>query len=102
MEVKERSLKIYEQVNGKRPFEEWLNDLKDGMYRARIRSRLDKVATGNFGDFKSVGDGVSELRFTFGPGVRVYYALKGEAIVVLLIGGDKSNQDKDIEKAKEF
>jgi putative addiction module killer protein len=102
MEVKERSIKTYEQADGKKPFEEWLNDLKDGLSRARIRSRLDKVATGNFGDFRSVGDGVSELRFTFGPGFRVYYALKDEVIVVLLIGGDKSSQEKDIEKAKEL
>jgi putative addiction module killer protein len=60
------------------------------------------VETGNFGDFRSVGDGVSELRFTFGAGFRVYYGLKGETIVILLIGGDKSGQEKDIEKAKEF
>jgi putative addiction module killer protein len=72
------------------------------MSRARIRSRIDKVETGNFGDFRSVGNGVSELRFTFGAGFRVYYGLKGETIVILLIGGDKSSQEKDIEKAKEF
>lgn len=102
MEVKERDIEIYEQADGKRPFEDWLNNLRDGMTRNRIRSRLDKVATGNFGDFKQVGEGVSELRFTFGPGYRVYYALDGEKIVLLLIGGDKASQEKDIEKAKEF
>lgn len=102
MEIKERTIEIYEQVDGKKPYEEWLNDLKDGMSRARIRARIDKVATGNFGDHKPVGDSVSELRFTFGPGFRVYYALKNETIVLLLIGGDKSSQEKDIEKAKEF
>jgi putative addiction module killer protein/probable addiction module antidote protein len=99
VEVNERSLKTYEQANGKRPFEEWLNNLKDGISRARIRSRLDMVAIGNFGNFRSVGEGVSELRFTFGPGFRVYYAQKDEVIVILLIGGDKSSQEKDIEKA---
>jgi putative addiction module killer protein len=102
MEAKKRTIEIYEQVDGKRPFETWLSDLKDPMSRARIRSRIDKVETGNFGDFRSVGDGVSELRFTFGAGFRVYYGLKGETIVILLIGGDKSSQEKDIEKAKEF
>ena len=102
MEAKERTIQIYEQADGKRPYETWLHDLKDAMFRARIRSRIDKVATGNFGDFRSVGDGVSELRFTFGAGFRVYYALNGETMVILLIGGDKSSQDKDIEKAKRF
>ena len=102
MEVKERKIEIYEQANGKRPYEEWLSDLKDGMSRARIRARIDKVAIGNFGDFKPIGDGVSELRFTFGPGFRVYYAQKDEMIVLLLFGGDKSSQEKDIEKAKEY
>jgi putative addiction module killer protein len=102
MEVKQRTIEIYEQVDGKQPYESWLSELKDPMSRARIRSRIDKVETGNFGDFRSVGDGVSELRFTFGAGFRIYYGLKGETIVILLIGGDKSSQEKDIEKAKEF
>lgn len=102
MEVKERDIEIYKQTDGKKPYEEWLNGLKDGMSRARIRARIDKVALGNFGDFKPVGDGVSELRFTFGPGYRVYYGLDGEKIVLLLFGGDKSTQEKDIEKAKEY
>lgn len=102
MEVKERDIEIYKQADGKKPYEEWLGGIKDGTSRARIRARIDKVATGNFGDFKSVGDGVSELRFTFGPGYRVYYGLDGEKIVLLLFGGDKSTQDKDIEKAKEY
>ncbi len=79
-----------------------LNGLKDRMSRARIRARIDKVALGNFGDYKSVGDGVNELRFTFGPGYRVYYGLDGEKIILLLFGGEKSTQEKDIKKAKEY
>lgn len=102
MEAIKRKIEIYEQIDGKKPFESWINNLKDAMSRARIRARIDKVETGNFGDFRSVGDGVSELRFTFGSGFRVYYALKSETVVILLIGGDKSSQEKDIERAKEF
>lgn len=100
MAVSPRKIIIYERIDGKRPFEEWLKNLKDGLSRARIRARIDKVAFGNFGDFKAIGDGISELRYTFGPGFRVYYALKDETIVLLLIGGDKSSQENDIEKAK--
>ena len=102
MEAKERTIEIYEQADGKRPYEIWLNNLKDAVSRARIRARIDKVETGNFGDFRSVGDGVSELKFTFGAGFRVYYALNDETMVLLLIGGDKSSQEKDIVRAKEF
>jgi putative addiction module killer protein len=97
-----RALKIYETDSGKRPFDEWLDDLKDPMTRARVRARLDRVATGNFGDAKSVGDGVFELRFTVGAGIRVYYGQDGDTLVVLLLGGDKSSQDKDIVRAKQF
>jgi putative addiction module killer protein len=94
-------LKIYETESGKRPFDEWLDDLKDPMTRARVITRLDRVVTGNFGDTKTVGDGVFELRFTFGSAFRVYYGLDGDALVVLLLGGDKSSQERDIVKAKE-
>ncbi len=102
MDISPRKIRIYERTDGKRPFEEWLQNLKDGMSRARIRARIDKVAFGNFGDFKVIGDGINELRYTFGPGFRVYYALKDETVVLLLIGGDKSSQEKDIEKAKMY
>jgi putative addiction module killer protein len=80
-------------------FVEWLMQLGDVQGRARIAKRLDRVADGNFGDTKSVGDGVSELRFTFGPGYRVYYTVRGQVIVILLCGGDKSSQQRDIERA---
>lgn len=68
--------------------------------RVRIAKRIDRISEGNFGDFKSVGDGVSELRFTFGPGYRVYYMQRGNIVVILLCGGDKDSQGKDIERAK--
>lgn len=90
------------QASGKKPFEEWLENLKDSISRARIRARIDQVAIGNFGDSKTVGNGVSELRFSFGPGFRIYYAIDGEALVLLLAGGDKSSQEDDITRAKKY
>ncbi len=77
----------------------WLTELRDVQARARIAKRLDRIADGNFGDAKSVGDGVSELRFTFGPGYRVFYTMRGEIVVILLCGGDKGSQSRDIERA---
>lgn len=98
----QKILRIYETESGKRPFEEWLNDLRDPMTRARILTRLDRVAIGDFGDIKPVGEGVFELRFSFSAGFRVYYGLDGETLVVLLLAGDKSSQEKDIANAKEY
>ena len=80
-------------------FVDWLTELDDVQARARIARRLDRLADGNFGDAKSVGDGVSELRFTFGPGYRVYYTMRGRTVVILLCGGDKHMQRRDIERA---
>lgn len=68
----------------------------------RIRARLDRVELGNFGMAKPVGDGVSELKVDHGPGYRAYYAMNGKTVVLLLIGGDKSTQQKDIETAKAY
>ncbi len=86
--------------SGGRPiFFDWLTGLKDVQGRARIAKRLDRLADGNFGDAKPVGGGVSELRFTFGPGYRVYYVQRGQLIIVLLCGGDKQSQQRDIERA---
>ena len=80
-------------------FIDWLTGLGDVQARARIAKRLDRIAGGNFGDAKSVGDGVSELRFTFGPGYRVYFTMRGQIVVILLCGGDKGSQRRDIERA---
>ena len=81
-------------------FIEWLTGLRDIQARARIAKRIDRIAQGNFGDAKSVGDGVSELRFDFGPGYRIYYARRGDVVLILLCGGDKDSQARDIERAK--
>lgn len=84
---------------GDSPFKNWLTTIKDQKIRQRILTRLDRLELGNFGDCKSVGKGVFELRLDFGPGYRIYFAQKGKTIVILILGGDKSSQKKDIEKA---
>lgn len=81
-------------------FIEWLTGLRDIQARARIAKRIDRITQGNFGDAKPVGDGVGELRFDFGPGYRIYYARRGNVVVILLCGGDKDSQARDIERAK--
>ena len=70
--------------------------------RAKILTRLDRLRFGNFGDCKTISDGIAELRIHYGPGIRVYYSKIGSKIVLLLCGGDKSTQRKDINKAKEY
>ena len=87
---------------GRVPFEEWLNDLHDKKAVARILARLARVRQGNLGDCKAVGEGVSELRVDYGPAYRVYFGQKGRTLVVLLCGGDKRTQDRDIRLAKQY
>jgi len=91
----------YLDSGGSNPFREWLESLKDREARARIRVRINRIRLGNFGDSKSVGGGVSELRITYGPGYRVYFGRQGDTIVVLLCGGDKRTQSRDIDVAKD-
>ena len=86
--------------SGTIPFEEWMTGLKDPVTRHRIQTRLDRVEKGNFGDHRPVGEGVWELRFDFGSGHRIYFVEEGDVIVILLCGGDKSSQVKDIKTAK--
>jgi putative addiction module killer protein len=81
-------------------FRSWLDDLRDRRAAARIAARIDRLKLGNPGDVKSVGGGVSELRIDYGPGYRLYFRRVGQEIVLLLCGGDKSTQDRDIERAK--
>lgn len=87
---------------GRIPFRQWIHALRDILARAKIRVRLNRVRLGNFGDAKAVGDGVSELRIAHGPGYRVYFARTGNTIVLLLCGGDKSTQKRDINRAKDY
>jgi putative addiction module killer protein len=83
-------------------FDAWLKALRDPIGKARIASRIRSAEQGNFGDCESVGDGVSEMRIHCGPGYRVYYSRKGEVVYLLLCGGDKSSQTRDIKLAKEI
>ncbi len=80
-------------------FVAWLSGLKDGMTRLRLARRLEKVQRGNLGDVKQIGEGVWEMREFFGPGWRMYYVQRGEVLIVMLGGGDKSTQATDIAKA---
>jgi len=80
-------------------YAKWLDDLLDVGGRARILARVERLATGNPGDVKPVGEGVSELRIDYGPGYRVYYKQYGRGLVILLAGGDKSTQARDIKTA---
>jgi putative addiction module killer protein len=84
------------------PFSEWLSSLKDGRAVGIVRARLNRIRLGNFGDCKSVGCDVDELRIDFGPGYRVYYGRAGSLVVVLLCGGTKRTQARDIVTAQAY
>jgi putative addiction module killer protein len=98
----EWEIKKLELSGGLVPFDEWFDSLRDKRMQAAVDARLARVRAGNFGDRKSVGGGVFELRIAFGPGLRVYYGLHGEQIVILLGGGDKGSQSRDIRRAQEL
>jgi putative addiction module killer protein len=95
-------LRYYQTRDGKRPFMRWLEDLRDMQARTRITARLARIAVGGVGDAKPVGEGVMELKIDWGPGYRVYFARVGKVIALLLCGGDKRTQQKDIDRAKEY
>ncbi len=84
------------------PAKQWLEKLKDRVAQAAIYVRIARAESGNFGEHKSVGEGVMEMRIPVGPGYRLYYAFDGQEVILLLVGGDKSTQSKDIRRAKEF
>ena len=83
-------------------FENWLDRLKDDLAASAIAKRLTRVQLGNFGDAKTVGEGVRELRVHYGPGYRIYFQIRQQEIVLLLCGGDKSSQARDIAQAKQL
>jgi putative addiction module killer protein len=94
-------VRIYAQPDGSEPYTRWEAELKDRQARARIRARIGRLRLGNFGDAKRVGE-VFELRVHAGPGYRIYYGRDGNAVVVLLCGGDKGSQARDIERAEGY
>ena len=95
-------LQNYLTEHGEDPYSAWLTALTDRHARARIAVRIGRMASGNLGDIKSVGEGVWEVRIDWGPGYRVYYALAGKRLILLLCGGDKRKQQADIETAQQY
>lgn len=96
----EKQIFVIEEIGRSSAFLKWYFDLGDFETRARVRARLVRMQSGNLGDCSSVGSGVYELRMFFGPGYRVYFVLRGEAVIILLCGGDKSTQKRDIKQAQ--
>jgi putative addiction module killer protein len=102
MEHVEREIRLYRTREGKVPFSEWFEAINDPRTRYKIDARLTRIRLGNLGDCQAVGSGVSELRLDYGPGFRIYFGQEGQEIIVLLCGGDKSTQKKDIKKAQVY
>lgn len=93
---------IYQTKNGKEPFYQWLNSVKDITNKLRIRNRVLKLITGYLGDCKKLRGGICELRLHFGSGYRIYFAELDKIVILLITGGNKKTQSKDIVKAKQY
>jgi putative addiction module killer protein len=102
MEAQPREIQRYVTQFGKVPFDDWFYGLRNAKAKTIINKRLDRVRTGNLGDYRSVGEGVCELRIDYGSGYRVYFGQVGSTIVLLLCGGDKSTQEEDISIAIKY
>jgi putative addiction module killer protein len=102
MKAQPREIRRYLTVDGRVPFAEWLDSLRDARAVSKINIRIKRVSLGNLGDCEPIGEGVYELRINYGPGYRIYFGQIGTTIVLLLCGGDKSTQTQDIRKAKEY
>ena len=94
--------KFYKTEQGETPFTQYLSKLRDMRAALKIATRINRAQTGNFGDHKSVGDGLWEMRIDYGPGYRVYYCFEGDRLVLLLCAGDKRTQPRDIETAGKY
>lgn len=101
-ETHPREIRVYQTSSGREPFNEWLSSIRDIETQARIRARLERVEDGNLGDCQSVGEGVFELRIHSGAGYRIYFGQIGNRLILLLCGGDKSSQRRDVEQAKTY
>ena len=101
-ETKPKKIQLYKTISGDIPYLNWFDNIKDSKIRHRIRARLDRVTLGNLGDYKTLSDGILELRFKFGSGYRIYFAEQNDHLILLLCGGDKGSQEKDIDTAKQY
>ncbi len=97
-----KQVEVYETQDGKQPFTEWLDSLKDKRTASIVIKRLERVKLGNLGDTRSVGKGVFELKINYGAGYRVYFGQIANTVIILLCAGDKSNQDRDINQAHKY
>ena len=102
MEVIPRRVRNYVTPEGREPYEEWVNSYRNRKTRAIIRERVNRLHLGNFGDYKRLTADLYELRIHYGPGYRVYFGMVDRVIVILLCGGSKKTQRRDIERAKEY
>ena len=102
MEVIPRHVRNYVTPEGREPYEEWVNSYRNRKTRAIIRERVNRLHLGNFGDYKRLTADLYELRIHYGPGYRVYFGMVDRIIVILLCGGSKKTQRRDIERAKEY
>lgn len=93
---------VYENAQGIRPYQKWLEKMRNPQALVQIQKRIQRMANGNFGDCKALGSGLWELRIDCGPGYRIYYAVYGNKIIVLFAGGDKSTQAEDIARSQQF
>ena len=100
--VKPRKAVLFQTLSGTIPFDAWLGKIKDVRTKAKIVSRIERAEMELFGDWKSIDAEVKELRIDWGPGYRVYFAILGDEIILLIMGGDKKSQAKDILKAKSY
>jgi putative addiction module killer protein len=98
----EWEIRLWRSAEGAIPFSEWFQSIADDRTRQRIDARLARLRLGNFGDCKSLGGGLYELRIDVGPGFRIYFGQSGRQVVILLCGGDKSTQRADINKARKY
>jgi putative addiction module killer protein len=99
MQIYLYEIEYYRTRTGRKPFKDWLENLVDIKARAKVRVRLDRARLGNLGDRKHVGNGIWEMRIDYGPGYRVYFGIEGKRLILLLLGGDKSTQQKNIDLA---
>ncbi|KYC39821.1 addiction module killer protein [Scytonema hofmannii PCC 7110] len=102
MEAQPREIQRYTTPEGRIPFDEWFDSLRDVKAQVKIEARFERVRLGNLGDYRSVGEGVCELKIDYASGYRIYFGQVGTTIVLLLCGGDKSSQDQDIPQAIKY